>query len=268
MNDLICMETKEKEQFESYSELLVKRDQLLKKATSYQISYTIEFGDLIKDNFEIRVECIKKKKSIAWCMKMINRGEGIYPSLMEAEIEKEMKLYYAELAEMIEENSRAKNSHTVSQVALQRAKKLYRRLAKKLHPDINRKTMEREDLHDLWARAVLAYHCSDVDALEEIEMLTYNLMGELGDEGFEVNETDLDKRIERVERQINEILGTEPYTYGELLDDEEKKTALKEQLQKEHEEYVKYLKELTEQLDELLGKNKKEKKASRGRKSA
>ncbi|MCR4762892.1 MAG: hypothetical protein K5696_05120 [Lachnospiraceae bacterium] len=217
MNDLVLVENQVKDRFDSYAELLVKRDQLLKKASSYQIAYTLEFGELIKDNFEIRVECIKKKKSIAWCMKMINRGEGIYPSLMEAEIEKEMKLYYAELAEMVEENRRAKDSHTVSEFTLQRAKKLYRRLAKKLHPDINRKTMEREDLHDLWTRAVLAYHCSDVDTLEELEMLTYSVMGELGDEGFEVNETDLDKRIEHVERQINEILDTEPYTYTGVI---------------------------------------------------
>ncbi len=264
MNDLICMETKEKEQFESYTELLVKRDQLLKKAGSYRIAYIIEFGDLIRDNFEIRVACIKKKKSIAWCMKMINRGEAIYPSLMETEIENEMKLYYAELAEMAEENERAKNSRTVGQFALQRSRKIYRRLAKKLHPDINLRTAEREDLRELWTRIVAAYHHSDVDALEDLEMMVYSLMGELGDDGFELSENDLDKRIERVERQINEILGTEPYTYGELLRDPEKMTELKDQLAKEHAEYEQYLAELTDQLEELLGK--KDKKAARGRK--
>ena len=77
-------------------------------------------------------------------------------------------------------------------------------------------------------------------------------MDDLGDDSFELNLDDIEARIERVENQINDILTTEPYIYGELLEDEEKKQAYREQLQAEHGDYEQYLESLTKTLDEML----------------
>jgi len=68
----------------------------------------------------------------------------------------------------------------------------------------------------------------------------------------EVDCTDLERRIERVERQINDILSTEPYTYGELLRDETRKQEYRNQLQEEHNDYEQYLAMLRRTLEEML----------------
>ena len=99
---------------------------------------------------------------------------------------------------------------------------------------------------------VEAYNLSDVDELDDLEVLVHIAMDDMGDEGFEVNYSDIEERIERVERQINDILSTEPYTYGELLGDEAKVAELHEKLKAEYEDYEKYQEILKKTLDNML----------------
>ena len=105
---------------------------------------------------------------------------------------------------------------------------------------------------ELWTRIAEAYQKSDVDELDDLEVLVHRTMEEMGDDSFELNLDDIETRIERLENQINEILTTEPYIYGEILCDEEKKQSYREQLQAEHDDYEQYLKSLTKALDEML----------------
>lgn len=250
-NSLAIIES-DKKRSEEYEELLLKRDQLYRECGSYMTAYTQEFGDMITANFELKVECIKKKKTISYCRRRMNRGLAIDTTRMQAEIDQEMTLYYTQLKEMSEDNERAKKAGTISEFRLNRAKKIYRRLTKLLHPDINKKTLENENLRELWERIAKAYQHSDADELDDLEVLVRRAMDDLGDDSFELNLDDLETRIERVENQINDILTTEPYIYGELLADEEKKQAYKEQLQAEHDDYEQYLESLTKTLDEML----------------
>ena len=153
---------------------------------------------------------------------------------------------------MADDNERAKKAGIISEFRLNRAKKIYRRLTKILHPDINKKTTEDENFRELWEKVALAYQKTDVDALDDLEVLVRRAMETKGDESFELNLDDIEERIERLENQINEILTTEPYIYGELLKDEEKKQAHREQLRAEHDDYEQYLESLTKTLDDML----------------
>ncbi|MBR4734136.1 MAG: hypothetical protein IK081_15385 [Lachnospiraceae bacterium] len=251
-NNMIKVNTDEQARYEEYAELLVRRDQLFKEAESYMTSYTAEFGDLITANFELKIECIKKKKTISYCRRRMNRGLAIDVERMHAEIEQEMQLYHAQLREMITDTENAKKAEIIGSYRFNRAKRIYRKLAKLIHPDVNKKTMENEKLKDLWMRIVVAYQRSDVDELDDLEVLVLRALDELGEKGFELNTKDIEERIERVERQINDILNTEPYTYGELLRDEEKKAAYREQLVAEGEDFKQYLESLTRTLDDML----------------
>ena len=237
---------------DEYEELLLKRDGLYRESGSYMTAYTKEFGDMITANFELKVECIKIKKTISYCRRRMNRGLAIDTDRMQAEIEQELTLYHAQLKEMIEENDRAKKAGTISEYRLNRAKKIYRRLTKLLHPDINKKIAEDENLRELWEKIAVAYQRTDVDALDDLEVLVHRAMDNLGEDNFELNLEDIEERIERIENQINEILTTEPYIYGELLNDEEKKQAHREQLQAEHDDYQQYLESLTKALEDML----------------
>ena len=59
--DIIKIENSE-DNLARYEELLLRRDNLHKKAEQYQIIYFREFGDLIVESYTIRVECINKEK--------------------------------------------------------------------------------------------------------------------------------------------------------------------------------------------------------------
>ncbi len=237
---------------EEYEDLLVRREHLIKVSGSYQICYTKEFGDLLTANFEIKIECIKLKKTISYCRRRLNHGLPIETAHMKDAIEKEMTLYYEELKDMVRDTEVAKKSKGTGEFRFNRAKKIYRRLTKLLHPDINRKTMENEVLRDLWEKIMTAYRQSNVDELEDLEVLVRKTLLELGDAGFEIDCSDIEGKIKRVEMQINDILTAEPYTYGELLSSEERIEAHKNRLKDEHDSYSDYMESLKGMLNEIL----------------
>ncbi len=250
-NALEIMESKE-DKYREYEELLLRRDQLYRECGSLITAYTCEFGDQLARNFELKVECIKKKKAISYCLRRRNRGLTIDATRMHAEIEQEMTLYYEQLREMQEDSERAKKAGTISEFRLNKSKRIYRRLAKLLHPDINHRTMENERLRELWERIAEAYRLSDAEMLDDLEAMVRRAMDELGYEGSAPIPDDIEERIERIENQINRILTTEPYTYRELLSDEEKKQAYMERLISEQEDYEQYLENLTKKLEDIL----------------
>lgn len=252
MTDIRLYEGNIDDRYKEYEELLIRRDQLYEEASSILITYTKEFGDLITSNFELKIECIKKKKAIAYCGKMINRGVQIDAAMMNQEIDRDMQLYYAELDDMIRKNNASKNAETVPKFRVQRAKKIYRRLAKQIHPDVNRKTSEDADLKKLWDKIAKAYKLYDVDELEDLEFLVRIKLDDMGEAGFVRAYDNVEDRISRIENEINEILTTEPYTFVKILENDKSITEYREKLQAEHEEYEKYLKELTNTLENVL----------------
>ncbi len=254
MNNLLFIKDNTKDRREEYEALICKRDQLRKEARSLQIAYTKEFGQMIIDNFELKIECIKTKKLISACQKEINCGRKININTITSEVDMEMMAYYKDLQDMMDDNERAKDSKTVGDYRIRISKQIYRRLAKILHPDMNAMTMEKPALEELWIQVENAYIHSDVEELEDLEAIVSKVMKELGEEGFKSAYTDIEKRIERVERQIAEILTTEPYIYDELLRSDELMEKKKKELDKEKKEYEGYLKELKDVLNDLLGK--------------
>ena len=251
-DNLAVIIDEKKARYDEYAELLVKRDQFFKDAGSYMTAYTIEFGDQICENFKLKIECIKLKKTISYIRRRLNRGLKVEPAKMQEEIEQEMKLYNDQLGEMLKDNENAKKAENVGQFRVNRAKKIYRRLAKLIHPDINKLTMKDPVLKELWMKVTEAYHHSDVDALDDLEVMVRLALEDKGGEDNRPDIPNIEERIERVERQINDIITTEPYTYKALLESEEKTAAYKEQLQAEHNEYADYIKTLVRAIEDML----------------
>ena len=63
---------------------------------------------------------------------------------------------------------------------------------------------------------------------------------------------DIEERIEAVKAEIDDILHSEPYTYGALLENGEAVAQKKAALSKELEEYRKYREELENVIDSIL----------------
>ena len=230
--------------YEEYAKLLLKRDEVKKDAGSFLTSYICEFGELITKVFEAKIECIKKKKSIAFCQSVLNRGEYPDAKALQAFIEKNMQEYYEQLDGMIADNKKAQEAKTFTTATVRRCSKLYKQIAKLIHPDLNPQAGKNEAVQELWNRAVEAHENNDLKTLEELLLLVEKAVKEEGLEDLEIDIPDIDDKIKDIKLEIEAIVSTAPYTYGALLQDIVKMDEKKTSLQTELEEYKDYSKEL------------------------
>ena len=243
----------DKEKYKEYESLLLERDALLHEAGSYSTAYMKEFGEEIVAVFEKKIECIKKKKSIAFCQMKINRGEKVDSSELENYIKDAMSDYAENLKQLIADNKRAADADACGQADVLKSKRIYRKIAKLIHPDINPTLFENDNIRELWERVRKAYSKNDADELESLEFLICSLLEDMGIDSEMPEIEDIDDKIEDLKNDINEIVTTDPYLYGELLSDAELVEEKHAELAKELEEHTAYSRELDEVLERLLG---------------
>jgi len=231
-----------------YEELLLKRDSLRKEGFQYQQSYIREFGELIIAVFNEKMECIRKKKTIEFCQAALNRGMSVDMAQLRKYLDKELAAMRQQLGEMVDEYDAAKGSGVVSERDLLKIKKIYRKLAKRMHPDMNPKTPESEELTDLWNRINVAYNCNDLKELEELEVLANAALERLGADAAEIVIYDIESRIAALEAEIKRIRETNPYAYKYILEDPKAFADKKKSLEDELQSY----KEYAVQLDEVI----------------
>lgn len=232
-----------------YEELLLERDAVRKEAFMLDRAYTREFGDITLKLFETKLECIRKKKAIEFCQTFANRGESVDQEALQEHLEKEMTEYKEQLEEMVREREAARGKGTVTEAQLIEIRQAYRRLVKKLHPDINPETTDNKELNDLWQRISIAYTCNNLEELQEVEVLVAAALEKAGITDMEVTIPDIDDKIAALEAEIAKIKSEDPYQYKFLLDDpsavKEKKDSLNATI-KEYEDYSKQLDEVLE----------------------
>ena len=121
-------------------------------------------------------------------------------------------------------------------------KRLYRKIVKRLHPDVNQNLTEREK--ELFNEATAAYQAGDLEKMqaiwEELES------GTDPEERFEDTPEDLNKlremlaklkvRVRELSSEISHIRSEYPYTMKEFLEDEEVVEAKRSELQKQLQE--------------------------------
>lgn len=227
-----------------YEELLLRRDNLQKEAFLYQRAYVREFGDMILDIFRKKIECIRKKKTIEYCQAAANHGRRVDQGQLQEYLRGEMEAFQRQLNDMIEDTENAKNGQPVSEVDLLAIKRIYHRLVKQIHPDINPATSVTPELLELWQRVQVAYRCNDKKGIQELELLVSSALRRLGIGDLKIEIPDINGKTAEIEDEIARIMATDPYTYKYLLEDpravEEKKSSLNEEL-KSYEEYSKQL---------------------------
>lgn len=240
--------------YSRYEELLMRKDKLKKEGFQYQQEYLRVFGEEIAALFEKKIECIRKKKMITYCQAVLNHGGQVDSNELQAYLAKEMESYEEQLSQMLLDNEIAKSGGNITELELMKIKKIYRKLAKKMHPDINPLVSEKKELRDLWEQIQVAYNCNDIDELQALEFMTEAALAKLGIGVFELDIPDIGAKIAALEEEIEMIKTTEPYTYRYLLEDEEAAAEKHDSLQKEMESYKVYEKQLEDLLADLIAR--------------
>ena len=238
--------------YDSYENLILRRDRLEKEAEQYRMEYFREFGELITDAFQARIDCIALKKSIAFCQMKRNAGEEIDPISMQEFIDAGMLAYNAHLEELVNLTKAGKSLAPISLLEAEEIRRIYRRIAKKLHPDICPMTSEEPELMEQFQKALSAYRRNDLKAIREAETLINRFLKAHGEEPVPAEIDALPEKIADLEMEIARIVETEPYTYKALLEDPELIEKKRCALTAERDEYQTYKKELQAHLESLL----------------
>lgn len=234
--------------FDRYEELLLRKNDLRKECFQLEQEYIRVFGEDILAVFHAQVECARKVKTIEFCQRAVNQGKDPDAAELQAFVEKETKELQEHFTKMTEEYEAAKDTGTVTEAQLAEIRKIYRRLAKQMHPDIHPELAGSEKIQKLWYQVSLAYACNDLKELKEAEVLVASALAEIGGSEINIVIPDLEEKIAALEKEIEKITSTDPWQYQFLLDDpesvEEKKRKLREEL-KTYQEH-------SAQLDKIL----------------
>ncbi len=237
--------------YSQYEELLLRRDELEKDAEQILIGYTRIFGDITTEIFQLKIECIALKKSISYCVMLRNRGQSVDPKELQEFIAERMAVYRAELDDMIRQNELSKGSKAISAFQDREIKRIYRKIAKVLHPDISNVTEKYPSLADLFQRVMIAYNCNDYKELKELEVLVNCALEEVGEETFELIIPDIQEKMDELEEEIRIITTTEPYLYQEFLNNSTLRQQKMKEFEDERDSYVDYKATLELQLKEV-----------------
>ena len=240
------------DKLQTYEQLLLERDRLVKEAGQIWTLYLRLFGARINAVFEEKIECIKRKKTIAYCQTILNHGGTVDGAALNQYLDQEMAEYYRQLKQMMADAETSRKARTVSAYEAERFRTLYRCLAKLLHPDMHPATDQEETLRDLWQRIMEAYHHNDIKELSELEILTRKALQALGEDAVRVEVPDIDDRIRELEDEIAGIKSTEPYTYKALVEDDAAIRRKQTELDEELANYRRYRGELDAVIDRML----------------
>ena len=159
---------------ETYKTLLLKRDALRKEGEIYRMTYVKTFGELLEEWYSLQIECIKCKKIIAYCLAQKNNGLKVYRGELDAHIERELSSYYENLQSLSE--MRNAEQTPISELESLKIKRLYRKLAMMLHPDLHPSLSGNFEVFELWEKIKSAYRCNDYTSLRETEVLAAALL--------------------------------------------------------------------------------------------
>lgn len=238
--------------YDTYEELLMRRDSLKKEANIYLALYINRFGELAADIFKKKIDCICRKKAISFCAAFANRSQPVDFDQLNEFIRASTEEYREQLSQMIRDNENCRKMEEIPEETVMHVKKIYRRIAKMIHPDINPITADDPVFKELWARVDIAYRCNDLKEMEELELLCTKAVEQAGFGTVVIDIPDIDERIEEVKNEIDVITSTDPYRYKFLLEDEEACLEKEKEMKNELDEYRKYDDELKEILKKYV----------------
>lgn len=253
MNDI---EIKEYDpNYDLYSELLIKKAEIKKEGYQYYMDYLRVFGELINTAYEAKIECIKKKKLIEFYQAKINKNEDVDTNQADRYIEAVMDTYYKTLETMRNEYTLSKSFEFCSSEEIRQVKDTYRKLAKLIHPDMNKIYSDDRKIQEFWMDVCNAYQNNRLEEIQELEITICKYLSDIGYDCETIEIADIENKISILENEIEDLMNSNPYLYKLLMDNEDAVSMKKQELEDEIEESIDYQKDLEYELNNLLDSN-------------
>lgn len=239
---------------EQYLELYEKMEDLKKEQEYFNSIYMSMFGALIFLRFKKQIEYRKLKKKLILIIKSKNIGENIDLQEIEKKLELELAEFYKNLEELrrdLKSSQEFLESPILSDKELKEIKSVFRKLAKILHPDINKNLSE--NMLAIWFKVKEAYENNDLITLIILEGLVNNDIKE----NIKINSIDeridiLSKKIVEIKESIHKEENSFPLNIKELLRDDEYISDKKEEITSAIRKYDKHILEFNKRISQLL----------------
>ena len=243
---------------EELAKLLVDRQHLLKTVLpNIEADYQIKIGHLEYERFRVEVEVRRLRRARQIIQAAVNRNELISPAVVEAQLAVEFVEWERQVKGRLKEIERARRrmSALMSAEDSIKLRGLYRKIVKRLHPDLNPHGFE--SAKNLWTQAVEAYETGDLAELEAIWLITQDSVP--ADEEMPSAADRLGKMKEELKARINDLLeaiakmkATTPYTMQSQLADETWVAERQRVLQESAAELTRQKEQLEETVKQLM----------------
>ena len=240
------------------SMLLLERDELqFVICRNIETEYMLKLGSIEYKAYEAQCAALRLKRKIELIQAKKNRQEKVIISAIEEALDDEFAEYQKQLDEQIDKmNAALKRSkaEVLSDEESKELKRLYRKIVKALHPDINPDVSEAQV--QLFDNAVSAYKSGDLGTLRIIgEMVGSNPLPKQHKDAM----TRLIEERERlrgllmsIRESIENIRSEYPYTMKDILEDTERTEQKKQELESILEQYSELISIYTAKIEEML----------------
>lgn len=240
------------------SMLLLERDELqFVICKNIETEYMLKLGSIEYKAYEAQCAALRLKRKIELIQAKKNRQEKVIISAIEETLDTEFAEYQKQLDEQINKmNDALKRSkaEVLTDEENKKLKKLYRKIVKALHPDINPDVSQAQV--QLFDNAVSAYKNGDLGTLRIIgEMVGNNPLSEQHKDAMTqlVEERErLQGLLKSIRESIDNIKLEYPYTMKDILEDTEKTEQKKQKLENVLEQYNELISIYKAKIEEMI----------------
>ncbi len=215
---------------EELTKLITDRDYLTTTVLpAIEAEYNLKIGGLEYEAFMLECNLQRARRRLALAQSYINRNERVPSASIERELDDEFIRWQAKIEEMrraVETAQAFELTPCLSANETRELQNLYRRLAKRLHPDLNPRQPERE--RNLWLQVADAYQNGALEELRTLNLLLDNDEPPATDaddthtsvlDALRSRRDELRAHIERALAHLARIRTTTPYTLQSKLSD-------------------------------------------------
>lgn len=240
------------------SMLLLERDELqFVICKNIETEYMLKLGNIEYKAYQAQCLSLRLKRKIELIQAKKNRQEKVIISAIEEALDTEFAEYQKQLDEQINKMNDALKRSKVEVLTVEEnkeLKKLYRKIVKALHPDINPDVSETQV--NLFDNAVQVYKSGDLNTLRIIGEMVGNspLLEQHKDALTRLNEEKerLQNLLKVIIDSIKQIKSEYPYTMKEIIEDEEQIEQKKRELENVLSQYNELISIYKVKIEEMI----------------